>query len=84
MSGIPIAAHDAMDARVHLATEFYGATHAEMIPFVSDEANWYDFDYLDSEELASVLESHYGLRVDEATLGLPFWKFLDFLAENRS
>ncbi|WP_407342193.1 hypothetical protein [Pengzhenrongella phosphoraccumulans] len=51
---------------------------------MSDEATWHDFDYLDVADLAAILESHYGVLIDETTLGLPFWKLLDFLAANRT
>ncbi len=80
---IPRAAHSEMDARGSLAREFFEVTHAELIPFVSDEATWYDFDHLDLDELTSVLQSHFGLEVNEAILAQPIWKLLDFLNENR-
>jgi hypothetical protein len=82
-SDIPRSAHSEMDARADLATEFFEITHAELIPFVSDEATWYDFDYLDIDDLARVLQSHYGLKLNESILALPFWKLLDFLDESR-
>jgi acyl carrier protein len=51
---------------------------------VSDEATWYDFDYLEAVELAAIVESHYGVAIEEATLALPSWKLLDFLAAKRT
>lgn len=80
----PRSADSEMLARAASATEFFEVTHAELIPFVSDEATWYDFDYLDLEELTSVLQSHYGLKVNEANLALRFWELLDLLDESRS
>ncbi len=77
------SAHAEMDARAFLATEFFDATHAELIPFVSDEATWFDFDYLEPAELETALQSHYGLDVNDSLLRLPFWKVLDFLDKNR-
>lgn len=80
----PRAEHTKMDERALLATEFFEATRAEVIPFVSDEATWYDFDYLDIVELAEIVETHYGVVLDETTLATPFWSFLDFLDVNRA
>jgi hypothetical protein len=81
---LPRAEHGEMDSRETLAKEFFDATHAELTPFVSDEATWYDFDYLESDELVALLRSHYGVAPDETTLALPFWKLLDYLAANRA
>ncbi len=53
------------------------------MPFVSDEANWYDFDYLADDELLALLGSHYGAQVGPDELRLPFWKLLDYLNRNR-
>jgi hypothetical protein len=80
----PLAEHWRMDRREVIANEFFEVTHAEIIPFVSDEATWYDFDYLEAVELAAIVKSHYGVAIEEATLALPFWKLLDFLAANRT
>lgn len=77
------AAHDKMDSRAALAAEFFEVTHAEVAPWVSDEANWYDFDYLDSEELNEAVYAHYGLTLDDDRLRMPFWSLLDFLDTNR-
>lgn len=43
---LPRAEHREMDRREVLAKEFFDVTQAELTPFVSDEATWYDFDYL--------------------------------------
>ena len=67
-----------------LADEFFRVTGAELIPFVSDEATWYDFDYLDDAEVAAMIRSHYGVAVDQTVLAMPFWRLLDYLAANRS
>ena len=80
----PRAEHLRMDSRVLVANEFFEVTHAEIVPFVSDEATWYDFDYIDDVELAAILESHYGVALEHAKLRLPFWEFLDFLAVARN
>lgn len=80
---IPRAAHREMDRREALANEFFDVTEAELRPFVSDEASWYDFDYLDLAELQAIVESHYGVTLDESKLALPFWELLDHLAANR-
>ena len=81
---VPWAEHSKMDRRVLLAREFFEVTGAEVIPFVSDEATWYDFDYLEAVELAAIVESHYGVALEETTLALPFWELLDFFAVNRT
>ncbi len=78
------AQHWKMDRRATLANEFFEVTCAELVPFVSDEATWYDFDYLDANELTEIVESHYGVTLDEAKLTLPFWAFLDFLDASRT
>ena len=80
----PWAEHSRMDRRVPLAREFFEVTRAEIIPFVSDEATWYDFDYLEAVELAAIVESHFGVALEESTLALPFWQLLDFLAAKRT
>lgn len=49
-----------------MAQEFFEATRAELTPFVSDEATWYDFDYLGPEDLTRVFRAHYGLALDDA------------------
>lgn len=81
---MPRAEHAKMDRRVLLANEFFEVTRAEITPFVSDEATWYDFDYLDGVELAEIVDSHYGVVLDETTLAAPFWALLDFLDANRA
>ena len=80
----PRAVHWKMDRRATMANEFFAVTHAELIPFVSDEATWYDFDYLEADELTAIVESHYGATLDKAKLVLPFWELLDFLDANRA
>lgn len=80
----PRAEHTKMDDRALLATEFFEVTRAEIMPFVSDGATWYDFDYLDIAELAKIVQSHYGIVLDETMLETPFWAFLDFLEVNRA
>jgi hypothetical protein len=80
---LPLAEHKKMDAREALATEFFAITHAEMAPFVSDEATWYDFDYLDTAELVDVVATHYGVVLDHEKLTMPFWALLDYLSANR-
>jgi hypothetical protein len=82
-SEIPRADHPNMDERTALAEEFFSLTKPELIPFVSDEASWLDFDYLEFQELSTLVEEHYGIVLEESSLRLPFWRFLDFLAENR-
>jgi hypothetical protein len=72
-----------MDARGDLAEEFFVVTAAEMAPFVSDEASWYDFDYLDSDELIGLVNAHYGVVLDERLLEMPFWRLLDYLKTHR-
>jgi len=81
---LPRAAHRMMDSRDSLAREFFEVTNAELTPFVSDEATWHDFDYLEPLELALTVQSHYGVTLDEAKLALPFWQLLDYLAANRN
>ena len=81
---VPWAEHSKMDRRVLLAREFFEVTGAEVIPFVSDEATWYAFDYLDAVELLATVESHFGVALEEGTLALPFWQLLDLLAANRT
>lgn len=81
---IPRAEHFKMDSRAIAANEFFEVTHAELAPFVSDEATWYDFDYLDVTELAAIIQLHYGVAIDDARLALPFWEFLDYLVANRT
>jgi hypothetical protein len=81
---MPRAEHWKMDRRAFLANEFFEVTHAELIPFVSDEATWHDFDYLEAVELAAIIESHYGVALNETKLALPFWELLDFLDANRT
>ena len=68
---LPRSEHGKMDSRANLAQEFFEATRAEVTPFVSDEATWYDFDYLEPGELAEVVQAHYGLALDTAKLALP-------------
>lgn len=80
---IPLAEHSKMDARDSLAQEFYSATHAELAPFVSDEATWYAFDYLDDDEVGTAIQAHYGIALDHAKLAMPFWAFLDYLDAHR-
>jgi acyl carrier protein len=81
---VPWAEHSKMDRRGLLAREFFEVTGAEVIPFVSDEATWYAFDYLDAVELVALLESHFGVALDKSALALPFWQLLDRLAVNRT
>ena len=78
------AEHSKMDQREPLAREFYEVSGAEVIPFVSDGATWYAFDYLDASELIAIVESHYGVTLEEGALRLPFWQLLDLLAANRT
>jgi len=80
----PRAEHTKMDSRALLANEFFEVTRADITPFVSDEATWFSFDYLDAVELAEIVESHYGVVIDETTLAMPFWALLDFLDSNRA
>ena len=80
---LPLAEHSKMDARGALAQEFFRATSAELAPFVSDEATWYAFDYLDDDEVGAAIQAHYGIAVDHAKLAMPFWAFLDYLDANR-
>jgi len=72
-----------MDSRASLVAEFFEATNAEVTPFISDEATWFDFDYLDQAELVEAVQVHYGLTLDDANLILPFWSLLDYLNANR-
>jgi len=84
MSGeIPKAPHAKMDSRAVLAEEFYVATNAELAPFVSDEATWYSFDYLEQSEVVEAVHAHYGLTLGGAELAWPFWQLLDYLDANR-
>ncbi|MGE3821411.1 MAG: hypothetical protein AB7I30_18535 [Isosphaeraceae bacterium] len=78
------AEHGKMDRRASEASEFFTVTHPELIPFVSDEATWYDFEYLEAGELTEIVQSHYGVALTETLLALPFWKLLDFLNGNRT
>jgi hypothetical protein len=82
--GTPWAEHSRMDRRVLLAREFFEVTRAEVIPFVSDEATWSDFDYLEDVELAAIVESHFGVALEANRLALPFGQRLGFLAANRT
>lgn len=82
-SNLPQAERGRMDERQVLADEFFCVTRAELLPFVSDEATWYDFDYLDDAEVTAIIQSHYGIVADEAVLSMPFWKLLDLLAARR-
>ena len=84
IEGLPEAEHFEMDRRVALANEFYDATGAEVAPFVSDDATWYDFDYVSDSEVVSMIESHYGVRIDSDALTKPFWSLLSFLDSNRT
>ena len=68
-----------MDRRESEASEFFAVTRSELVPFVSDEATWYDFGYLETGELAEIVQSHYGVVLTETRLALPFWELLDFL-----
>ena len=79
-----LAEHDEVDTRAAIAQEFFEATHAELTPFVSDEATWYDFDYLEPGELSRVIQVHYGIALDGAKLKLPFWAFLHYLETHRT
>jgi len=81
---LPSAEHSKMDRRVLLARESFEVTGAEVIPFVSDEATWHDFDYLDAVELSAIVESHFGVALEDSALALPFWQLLDLLAANRT
>lgn len=81
---LPFARHDKMDERNALAREFREVTRPEVVPFVSDEATWYDFDWLDDGALPSILEAHYGVTVERERLRMPFWELLDFLSRNRT
>lgn len=84
MGGKPsFAPHERMDERASLAREFWDLTRPELVPFVSDEANWYDFDFMADDELLTLLDSHYAARVTSDELRLPFWKLLDCLNRNR-
>jgi hypothetical protein len=76
--------HPEMDLRASLANEFFEATGAEVVPFVSDEANWYDFDYLETTALVHLVKSHYGIKLTETELNWPFWRLLDYLDTNRT
>jgi hypothetical protein len=79
----PVAPHEEMDRRQEIANEFYVVTGAEVAPFVSDQAKWFDFDYLGTEELLGRVEAYFGVRLDEQQLRLPFWRLLDHLQEHR-
>jgi predicted phosphoribosyltransferase len=81
---LPFASQVEMDRRAALADEFYRVTEAEPAPFVSDEATWYAFDYLTDDEVIAIIESHYGVKIDAATLTMPFWSLLDLLDANRT
>lgn len=81
---LPRGGHCEMDRRETLAMEFFDVTKAELTPFVSDDATWYDFDYLELKELVEVIRNHYGVTLDEGRLTLPFWEFLDYLADERT
>jgi hypothetical protein len=81
---LPLAQHSEMDSRAASAQEFFAATHAELTPFVSDEATWWSFDYLELDELTRVIRTHYGVALDPAKLALPFWTFLDYLETHRT
>ncbi|HVB00592.1 MAG TPA: hypothetical protein VNE42_04955 [Acidimicrobiales bacterium] len=81
---LPLAEHAEMDRRADLAKEFYLATNAELAPFVSDEATWYAFDYLDDAEIAELIRRHYGVTVTSDNLKMRFWQLLDFLEESRT
>lgn len=81
---LPLAPHPQMDRRAALASEFFEVTGAELVPFVSDESTWYDFDYLTDSEVMVIIESHYGVKVDSVALSMPFWSLLDHLDANRS
>jgi len=82
-SGLPRASREKLDERAGLAQEFWEVTQPEMVPFVSDEANWYDFDYLEDAQLFRILDDHYGITLDGEMLKLPFWALLDYLSLNR-
>ncbi len=82
--GVPLAPHDEMDARKALAREFWEITRPDVVPFVSDEATWYAFDYLDDDELLRIVDMHYGVGIGPDELRMPFWRLLDFLASNRT
>jgi hypothetical protein len=81
---LPFAGHGRMDERIALAREFWEVTRPDAVPFVSDEATWYDLDWLDDGALLSILEAHYGVTVGRDKLQMPFWALLDFLSLSRS
>jgi len=81
--GLPLAAQERLDEREALAREFWGVTRPEVVPFVSDDATWYDFDWLEDGHLLSILEAHYGMSIERDKLRIPFWELLDFLSVNR-
>jgi hypothetical protein len=84
MTNLPHAPHLNMDERRDQADEFFAATKPELVPMVSDEATWFDFDCLSLPALAQVIAEHYGIALDENELRLPFWQFLDYLNERRT
>jgi hypothetical protein len=81
--GLPHGVHVKMDSRRGIAQKFFEATGAELVPFVSDEATWYDFDYLAVHELLELVKARYGISLDEEHLKMPFWSLLDYLEANR-
>jgi hypothetical protein len=83
MAGRSFADDSEMAARAKLAHEFYAATGAEEVPWVSDEANWYTFDYVNTAELICIVEAYYGVRLSEELLRMPFWRLLDYIQAHR-
>jgi hypothetical protein len=83
-SDIPHGSNVEMAKREALAHEFFAATRPELIPFVSYEAKWFHFDYVETDQLSRVIKAHYRLELDEASLRLPFWQFLDYLQASRA
>ncbi len=65
---VPFAANNRMANRSVLAEEFFGATGPELVPFVSDEATWFDFDYQSTDDLRRAVQVDYGIVLDELRL----------------
>lgn len=81
-----LAKSEMMNKRKVPANEFYNSIlDPEDIPYmVSDDASLYDFFAGIDEELIEKVNTKYGVKMTIDHFKIPFWKFLDWLQENRS
>ena len=79
------ATSEEMNKRKLIAEEFYNSIlDSEEIPYVvTDEACIYDIFAGVDEELIKKVKVKYGVNMKPEHFNLPFWKFLDWLQDNR-